>query len=212
MKLTKFEHACVVIEVDSKKLVIDPGELTELPELSGVVAVFISHIHGDHLSLTNIKNIINGNPEVVIIGSAEVLEQLTGVKAEKQTAESGKTIKVASFELKIIGHDHAVIYEKSPCENRGVIVNNIFYHPGDSLVIPTQAVKVLGVPTHAPWLKTSEAMDFVGAVQPEIVVPIHNGLLNKWGLEFTYGWLKRACDDAGAIFRPLETQDELEFS
>lgn len=44
MKITKYEHSCVVIEEKGEKLVIDPGELTALPTLTYVRAIIFTHV------------------------------------------------------------------------------------------------------------------------------------------------------------------------
>lgn len=47
MKLTKFDHSCIVVEKDGLKIVCDPVEFTHpLPELNNVVAIIITHRHG----------------------------------------------------------------------------------------------------------------------------------------------------------------------
>jgi L-ascorbate metabolism protein UlaG (beta-lactamase superfamily) len=38
-------------------------------------------------------------------------------------------------------------------------------------------VDVLGLPTGAPWLKLSEAIDFLRVVKPRLAVPIHEAVL-----------------------------------
>jgi L-ascorbate metabolism protein UlaG (beta-lactamase superfamily) len=62
--------------------------------------------------------------------------------------------------------------------NTGYLIDHgAFYHPGDSFHVPEQRVDVLGLPTAAPWLKISEAIEFFRAVSPRVAVPIHQGLL-----------------------------------
>ena len=211
MKITKYEHSCVVLEEDDQRLVIDPGVLSKLPATDKVVAVFVTHIHGDHLSPENIARIHNQNPDLVIFGSEEVLSELKESGAKKQVIRAGDKYDIAGFNIKVFGQDHAVIYQKVPCANTGLMVNDKFYYPGDSLVPPEASVEVLGVPTHAPWLKTAEAMEFIKAVKAKTVVPMHNGLLNDWGLDFTYGWLKVACEEVSSEMAALAPGETAEF-
>ena len=45
MRVTKHEHACLVVEEQGHKLVVDPGMYSEkLPELTNVVALTLSPI------------------------------------------------------------------------------------------------------------------------------------------------------------------------
>ncbi|WP_445518946.1 MBL fold metallo-hydrolase [Streptomyces sp. NEAU-174] len=50
MRLTKFGHACVRIDKDGHRLVVDPGGLTEPHALDGADAVLVTHEHFDHFS------------------------------------------------------------------------------------------------------------------------------------------------------------------
>ena len=62
--------------------------------------------------------------------------------------------------------------------NLGYVVDDgAFYHPGDSFSPPGRAVDILALPTGAPWLKVSEAVDFFRAVSPRVAVPIHEATL-----------------------------------
>ena len=48
-------------------------------------------------------------------------------------------------------------------------------HPGDALFVPDEPVDVLATPAAAPWMKISEAVDYLRAVAPTRAVPIHQG-------------------------------------
>jgi L-ascorbate metabolism protein UlaG (beta-lactamase superfamily) len=50
MKITKFGHACVRVEEGDRRLVIDPGGLTDPSVLDGVTDVLVTHEHFDHFS------------------------------------------------------------------------------------------------------------------------------------------------------------------
>ena len=51
--------------------------------------------------------------------------------------------------------------------------------PGDQLELAGATVDVLLLPTAAPWLKVSEAVDYLRAVDPGLAVPIHQAILAK---------------------------------
>ena len=56
MKITKFDHALLSIEIDSKIVVIDPGVYSsKLPDFKNVVAICLTHIHEDHSYLPHIQ-------------------------------------------------------------------------------------------------------------------------------------------------------------
>ena len=50
-------------------------------------------------------------------------------------------------------------------------------HPGDALFVPDEPVDVLAAPAAAPWMKISEAIDYLRAVAPARAVPIHQGVV-----------------------------------
>ena len=50
-------------------------------------------------------------------------------------------------------------------------------HPGDSFTLPGREIDTLLLPTAAPWLKLSEAVDYLRTVTPALAVPIHQAML-----------------------------------
>ena len=73
MRLTKLEHAAVVLEDSGDKLYIDPGKFTTpITESAGAVAVVITHEHDDHWTPEQLKRIRDANPGVRIFGPAGV--------------------------------------------------------------------------------------------------------------------------------------------
>jgi len=59
MKITKFDHALLSIEIDSKIVVIDPGVYSsQLPDFKNVVAICLTHIaRRPQLLATRSKNL-----------------------------------------------------------------------------------------------------------------------------------------------------------
>ena len=79
MKVTKHEHACLVIEKGGSALIVDPGAFTmPLGDLLGVVAVVITHEHGDHWTPEQLQRILDRNPGARILGPAGVAAAATG--------------------------------------------------------------------------------------------------------------------------------------
>ena len=67
----------------------------------------------------------------------------------------------------------------APVPNLGFLVEESVYHPGDSFDVPAGvAVDTLFVPVTAPWLKTSESIDFVRTVRPRRAYALHDALAN----------------------------------
>ncbi len=181
MKLTKFEHACFVVEQDKQSIIVDPGEFTtDLSIPDTVIAVVITHEHQDHLSESHIQAIVAKNPEAVVITHKDSAKNLGHYSTQTVVANEG--IKIGNFTLEFFGGEHAVIDSAIPViANLGVMINDSLYYPGDSFALPERPVKVLALPVSAPWMKISEAADFVRAVQPEFVFPTHDAILSDVG-------------------------------
>lgn len=181
MKLTKYEHACFVVEKDGQSLVADPGEYTTdfvVPE--NVVAIVITHEHPDHLSQKHLQAIVEKSPDAVVVAHESITSQLSDFKTQPVTANEG--IKIEPFELEFFGGEHAVIHPDIPViANLGVMIDNTVYYPGDSYTDPERPVKLLALPVAAPWMKVSEAIDFARKVAPDHIFPTHDAVLSDAG-------------------------------
>ncbi|WIB35217.1 MBL fold metallo-hydrolase [Curtobacterium sp. MCJR17_043] len=81
MLVTKLEHACLVVEEDGARLVIDPGAFTRPVEVTGVVAVVVTHEHPDHGTAEQVAGILERNPGIPVFGPAGVATALAEVVA-----------------------------------------------------------------------------------------------------------------------------------
>jgi hypothetical protein len=86
----------------------------------------------------------------------------------------------------------------------------VFYYPGDSFTKPGSDVKILAVPTCAPWLKTSEAIDFMREVNPRLFFRTHDGMLNEDGLSTIDKWYRLTSEKFGPEYRPLNPGEPIE--
>ena len=83
MKVSKQEHACLVIEEQGQTLVVDPGMYSQkLPELTNVVALTLSHIHDDHSFRPHVEKLLEDFPQIRVFGTQEVAEKLDGLAVE----------------------------------------------------------------------------------------------------------------------------------
>lgn len=183
MKLTKYAHACAVLEEQGKCLVIDPGVFTELPDLTDVVAVIITHAHPDHVNPELLQRILAANPEAIVFSTDETAAEHNSFPITTVTA--GQTITVGPFKLTFTGGEHAMIHDSLPRNhNVGVIVNDgTLYFPGDSFVVPEVPVQTLLIPAAAPWMRIGEAIDFLAAVKPQRAIPTHDAILSEQGMQ-----------------------------
>ena len=217
MQLTKREHACLVIEKAGARLVIDPGSFTlPVDDALGVVAIVITHEHGDHWTTEQIARIREKNPDARIFGPAGVATAVAHAATDVvagfvvETVAHGDTIEVEPFTLAFFGSAHAIIHESiAVIDNVGVLVNDSVYYPGDSYTLPDRPVEVLAAPIGAPWLKLGDVMDFVIAVAPKNTVPVHEMVLSVIGKQLAHELVGRAAAQCGSEFTVLEPGESL---
>ena len=210
MKITKRGHACLELEHDGKKALIDPGFYTEdVSGLTDVVALVITHSHDDHCFETQVAGIAKSNPAIKIFGTSEVAAKLSGF--DVTTVYHGDFYLEQGFSFEFFGDMHQIIHESIPLiQNTGVMVNNHLYYPGDSYTTPDQPVEILACPTSAPWLKIGDVMDFVAAVKPKQSFATHNALLSDLGHDLNNGRVKLVTEQFGGEFTYLKVGDSLE--
>lgn len=210
MKITKYEHATLLIQKAGSALVVDPGVFLSAPDFSDVVAIVITHEHGDHWTDDNLRRILERNSGVRIFGPAGVAAAVSGVEIE--VVKAGDVIEVEPFTLQFFGEKHAVIHESIPVpDNVGVLVDDELYYPGDSYTVPDVEVGTLAAPIGAPWLKIGEAMDFVLAVKPKRAFYAHDMTLSQAGKGMHIDRLTWATEQGGGTFTPLDVNESLDI-
>lgn len=211
MRVTKHEHACLVLEKSDAALIIDPGSFTmPMGDVNGVVAVVLTHEHPDHWTPEQLERILDRNPDARILGPAGVAAAASGFAVE--TVADGDEVTIEPFGLRFFGSKHAVIHESIPViDNVGVLIDEELYYAGDSYTVPPVPVPTLAAPIGAPWLKIGDAMDFVLAVKPQRVFPIHEAVLSQIGRTMTHSRIKAVTEAGGGQFFPLEPGGSLEL-
>lgn len=174
MELTKYAHACVVLEKNGSTIVIDPGTFT--PEAADLVAaasaVLVTHDHFDHFDPKAFDN------ETPVYGPASVIDQL----GRGTVVTAGESLEIAGFDVAVYGDKHAIIWGTTPdAANAAFLVDATVYHPGDSYSVPGVPVDTLLVATSGPWTKLGEAVDFVRAVAPRQSIQIHEAMASEAG-------------------------------
>ncbi|MGK5738311.1 MBL fold metallo-hydrolase [Micromonospora sp. URMC 103] len=194
MQLTKYAHSCLRVEHDGGVLVIDPGVFSDPAALDGADAVLITHEHPDHLDAAAITRQLDRRP-FTLHGPSSLSAALGDAAETLQPVRAGESFTAAGVAIRAYGGRHAVIHPDIPVvENIGYLINDVVYHPGDSLVVPDLPVDTLFAPIHAPWNKFSEVLDFIRAVAPRRAYALHDALLNDNGyavLDRQYSALSR---------------------
>jgi Predicted Zn-dependent hydrolases of the beta-lactamase fold len=212
MRLTKLEHAALILEESGKKLFVDPGSFTTpITDAANAVAVVITHEHADHWTPEQLRRIVTMNEGVPIYAPEGVANAASDF--DITVVHAGDTIEAGPFTLSFFGGKHAVIHSSIPVvDNLGVLINDRLFYAGDSFTVPEGVeVDVLAVPASAPWLKIGEVIDYVLAVKPKRSFPTHE-MVNSFGgnqmANTRIGW---ATEQNGGEFFPLAPGDTLDI-
>lgn len=212
MRLTKFEHAALLLERSGQKLFIDPGSFTTpITDAVGAVAVVITHEHPDHWTPDQLRRILEASPDAVIYGPEGVVNAAGDFAVTR--VEPGDSVQAGPFALRFFGGRHAVIHSSIPViDNVGVLVDDTLYYPGDSWAIPEGVeVDLLAVPASAPWMKIAEAMDYLLEVKPKRAFPTHEMVLSVAGKKMANERLGWATAQGGGEYYALEPGDSLDL-
>jgi L-ascorbate metabolism protein UlaG (beta-lactamase superfamily) len=175
-----------------------------------VLAVVITHEHGDHWTPDQLNRIREKSPDVVIFGPAGVAK--AAAEFDVTVVKAGDVKEVGPFTLEFFGEKHEVIHESIPVpDNVGVLINDELYYPGDSYTVPDAEVGTLAAPIGAPWLKIGDAMDFVLAVKPKRAFFAHDMTLSVAGKSSHVERLQWATEQGEGIFHALEIGESLDI-
>jgi L-ascorbate metabolism protein UlaG (beta-lactamase superfamily) len=198
MRITKHSHACVRLDDGDRRLLIDPGVWSGGPGvLEDVDDILVTHEHADHVEVEALTAYAARNSSLRVHAPAPVAEMLSALGDAVIIVAPGDTVTAGGFEVAVVGGLHAEIYDGLPgCPNVGYVVDGSVYHPGDALHVPEQRIATLLLPVSGPWLKLSEAIDFVRAVAPERAFPIHDALFSPEGLGLADRWMGMKAETA----------------
>ena len=204
MQLTKHGHACVTVQKDGRRIVLDPGELTPEDATVGAEAILITHEHFDHFGERRVREACGRDPGMRVYTCAAVAGKLDGLGPAVQVVGEGDALDVAGFGVQVHGQWHQMIHPDIPrVANVGFLLDGSLFHPGDALTVPEAAVRTLLLPVHAPWSRTGQLIDWVREVGPRQTLAIHDGLLNETGLTVVGTLLGENGPGTGAAYRRL---------
>ncbi|GAA4664889.1 MBL fold metallo-hydrolase [Frondihabitans cladoniiphilus] len=210
MKVTKYEHAALVVEESGRRLVVDPGSFTRsLGDIADVDAIVVTHEHADHWTPEQLSALLATNPGAKVFGNAGIAAALEGFAVE--TVADGQTVEVGPFTLTFAGTTHATIHSTVTVPaNTGVLVNAKLFYPGDAFFVPPFPVEVLAAPVGAPWLKIGDAMDYVLAVKAARSFPVHEQTLSEAGFAMHSSRLAAMAESFGGSGVVLQAGESLE--
>jgi L-ascorbate metabolism protein UlaG (beta-lactamase superfamily) len=184
MKLTKHEHACVVLEKDGASIVIDPGGFSSgaAEIIAGADTILITHEHFDHVNQAAINEALAARRDLRLYAPSPVGDMFADHQDQFTAVAAGDELAIGPFAVTVHGSQHAMIHPDVPrIPNVGYLIDGGLYHPGDAYFVPDASVSVLLLPTSGPWMKIGEAADYVRAVRPQQLVQVHEMLLSDIG-------------------------------
>lgn len=212
MELTHFGHSCLLAEFGTATLLFDPGNFSHGFEgITGLSAILITHQHPDHADRERLPALLAANPGAALYADPQTAAELGG---DWRAVHVGDELTIDGLTVRGVGGRHAVIHPDIP------VIDNISYligdsghparlmHPGDALFVPDEPVEVLAAPAAAPWMKISEAVDYLRAVAPQHAVPIHQGIVAPEARGIYYGRLTELTD---TDFRVLTEENATRF-
>lgn len=212
MRLTHFGHSCLLAAFGDTTVLFDPGNFSHGFEgITGLAAILITHQHPDHADLARLPALIDANPGAALYADPQTAAQLG---EPWQPVQVGDAFAVGSLRVRGVGGVHAVIHPELP------MIDNISYligdddhaarlmHPGDALFVPGEPVDVLAAPAAAPWMKISEAVDYLRAVAPRAAVPIHQGIIAPDARGIYHG---RLAEMGRTDFQVLPAESDVAF-
>ncbi|WP_159842190.1 MBL fold metallo-hydrolase [Nocardia sp. CY41] len=214
MRIAHFGHSCLLVELHGTKILFDPGTFSHGFEgLTGLDAIAVTHQHPDHIDPNRIDALVEANPGARLLSDPQTAEQRGG---RWEAVHAGNVLTLGELRITGGGGRHAVIHPEIP-----VIDNTVFQlgtaddpaqlvHPGDSLWVPPVPVGVLAAPAAAPWMRVSEAVDYLRAVAPRVALPIHYGIIREEAQGIYFGRLSEMAP-AGTEFRVLTPENDTEL-
>jgi L-ascorbate metabolism protein UlaG (beta-lactamase superfamily) len=207
MKITKLAHSCLLIEEKELRILVDPGGtyFTLPDDLDRVDVILITHEHVDHYDLGVLEKVLGKSPSAKVFTNKGVGALLSKAGKSYSLLEGGSSVIEKNVTIEAFGNKHATILQALPTvDNTGYLIGNRVFLPGDALTVPPKPVEILGVPVAGPWLKLSEAVEYIRTVGPKLSFPIHEANLKEPMSTNVTKWPQRSVEAFGTSFLIIE--------
>lgn len=187
VRITHIGHSCLLVETGGARILTDPGAFAEgFEDLTGLDAIAVTHQHMDHLDTERLPALLAANPQAVVLAEPETAALLAQADVPVQALRLEEPVTIGEATVTGVGGVHAEIHADIPLiGNMGLQITAAdditLFHPGDSYGALPSGIDLLAVPLNAPWAKFSETLNFVRAIGPGRLFPIHDGLLQATG-------------------------------
>lgn len=202
MKVTKYIHSCLLVEIEDKNILIDPGEYTfnanilNLNKIENIDYLLITHEHSDHMYIPLVKQILKRFPNLQIVSNSSVGKLLAKEGINSSTESTGL--------IKIEPAPHEKVFGVEPPNNVLFNIGLQLTHPGDSLHFNSKT-PILALPVQAPWCSLTQAVEKAESLRPQIILPIHDWHWNDKARGSFYKRLEGHFRNLGIDFIRLQT-------
>lgn len=216
MRVSKYIHACLLVEDGEDKILFDPGKFSfiegrvEPDDFRSLSAIILTHRHPDHFDDDALRKIVTNNPQATVLTNAEIASQLSGQGIAAEVFESGARA-VGKFNLEAVEAAHAPILNAETPQNIACVVNGRLLHPGDSFehsLDVYRGIELLALPVMAPWTTELQVAEFAGRISPQRIIPIHDGYAKDFFLKQRYENFQKYFAPLGISFQPMSEPGE----
>lgn len=201
----------MLINTGTVTIMTDPGNYSTLQnDVTGVDIILFTHEHQDHYHIDSLRQVLSNNPNAKIITNSAVGKLLDAENISYELVQDSQQNDLHGVLIEGFGDKHAQIYKEfGQVENTGYFIDNKLFYPGDAFTNPGKPVDILAVPIAGPWMKASEAIEYVSQVKPRVTFPVHDGIWKTKG--FMQMLFAKFIPELGVEFVPMVEGDEKEF-
>jgi L-ascorbate metabolism protein UlaG (beta-lactamase superfamily) len=213
MTIKKLGHCCLVLNINGKRIMTDPGSYSVLQnDEKNIDIIVITHEHQDHFHIESLKILLRNNPNAIVITNTSVGKILEKDSIEYKKIEDGESGEFLGVKIEGYGTKHEEIYGNfGQVENTGYFIGEEIFYPGDAFTNPNKYVPILALPIAGPWMKIKIALDYALTINPKVCFPVHDGMIVDTRPGPIYNLPKTILSEKGIDFKVLEINKEEEI-
>ncbi|EWT01704.1 Zn-dependent hydrolase [Intrasporangium oryzae NRRL B-24470] len=217
MRVTHLGHACLLVSIADRRILIDPGNFSSgFEDLRDLDAIIVTHNHPDHFDPGPAGRVVRDNPNASVHTDPLTAEKLREEGLPARPTRQGEPFEVGDVTVHPVGELHAFNHpamERIP--NVGVVLRAdgepSLFHPGDAYDAEPGPVDVLAHPLNAPWAASRDSIAFVARIAPRAMTPIHDALLSDVGRRMYAGHIENFSGVEGLTYTDLRDGESTTF-